>query len=100
MKFGIYAVFWGFQIRCNLRVFSAKSLSQKISRLTKKFFFETLTPDTRHQTPDTHLSSGDLSSCGVYDVSVSVQGDQQDGEGGEEDTGGLGGSHQLAHNLL
>ena len=34
------------------------------------------------------------------DEQVSVDGDQEDGEGGEEDAGGLGGAHQLADYLL
>ena len=36
----------------------------------------------------------------MHDKKVSVDGDQKDGEGGEEDAGGLGGAHQLAQHLL
>ena len=31
---------------------------------------------------------------------ISVDGNEEDGEGGQEDTGGLGDTHQLAQNLL
>ena len=34
------------------------------------------------------------------DEDVSVHGDEEDREGGEEDAGGLGGPHQLAQHLL
>ena len=34
------------------------------------------------------------------DEEISIDGDQQDGEGGEEDAGGLRGAHHLADDLL
>ena len=34
------------------------------------------------------------------DKEISVDGNQEDREGGQEDTGGLGDPHQLAQNLL
>ena len=36
----------------------------------------------------------------MYDEEVSVNGDQEDGEGGEENAGGLRGPNQLTHYLL
>ena len=39
------------------------------------------------------LFGGNLSCCWVDDEDVPVHGDQQDGEGGKEDTGGLGAPH-------
>ena len=36
----------------------------------------------------------------MHDEKVSVDGDEQDGEGGEENAGGLGGSNHLADYLL
>ena len=46
------------------------------------------------------LFCGYLSGSRVDDEDVSVHGDEEDGEGGEEDAGGLGGPHQLAQHLL
>ena len=48
---------------------------------------------------------GDLFDCyltsgGMYDEEVSVAGDEEDGEGGEEDAGRLDRTDQLAQNLL
>ena len=36
----------------------------------------------------------------MHNEEVSVDGDQEDGEGGEENTGGLGGSHHFTDYLL
>ena len=41
-----------------------------------------------------------LWEVGVDDEEISIDGDQQDGEGGEEDTGGLRGAYHLADDLL
>ena len=41
-----------------------------------------------------------LWEVGVDDEEISIDGDQQDGEGGEEDAGGLRGAHHLADDLL
>ena len=47
-----------------------------------------------------YLYCGNLLPGGVYNEEVSVHGYQDDGEGGEEDTAGLGGPHQLAQDRL
>ena len=41
-----------------------------------------------------------LWEVGMDDEEISIDGDQQDGEGGEEDAGGLRGAHHLADDLL
>ena len=47
-----------------------------------------------------YLFDRDLPSRGPDYEEVSVHGDQEDREGGEEDAGGLGGADQLAQDLL
>ena len=41
-----------------------------------------------------------LWEVGVDDEEISIDGDQQDGEGGEKDAGGLRGAYHLADDLL
>ena len=50
--------------------------------------------------PYLYLSCVDLLPGWVDDEEVSVNGYEDDGAGGEEDTGGLGGTNQLAQDLL
>ena len=47
-----------------------------------------------------HLLNGNLVAGGVDDEEVAINGDEEDGEGGEEDTGGLNDSGQLAKDFL
>ena len=53
-----------------------------------------------HRIVQQHLLDGNLVASGVDDEEVAVDGDEENGEGGEEDAGGLDRTNQLAQNLL